>query len=57
MNASNQPGFLMLLGAKIPIVHFMVYLFDSIAAAVVTALSVYGLLFKRQPRQRQSPGI
>lgn len=45
MNATNQAGFLMLIGAEIPIAHFLVYLFDPVAAAVVTALSVYGFLF------------
>lgn len=45
MNASNQAGFLMLFGAEIPIAHFIVYLFDPVVAAVVTALSVYGVLF------------
>lgn len=45
MNASNQLGFLMLIGAEIPIAHFLIYLFDPIVAAVVTALSTYGFLF------------
>lgn len=45
MNASNQAGFLMIIGAEIPIAHFLVYLFNPVVAAVVTALSVYGFLF------------
>jgi len=45
MNASNQQGFLILIGAEIPIAHVLVALFDPLIAAVVTALSIYGFLF------------
>ncbi|MFC0676715.1 hypothetical protein ACFFGH_02455 [Lysobacter korlensis] len=45
MNASNQMGFLILIGAEIPIAHFFIYLFNPTVAAVATGLSVYGLLF------------
>lgn len=45
MNASNQLGFLYLIGAEIPIAHFLVSLFDPLAAAIVTALSIYGFLY------------
>lgn len=44
-NATNQLGFLILIGAEIPIAHFLIALFDPTLAAVVTALSVYGFLF------------
>ncbi len=45
MNASNQQGFLILIGAEIPIAHFLIALFDPMIAAVVSALSVYGFMF------------
>ncbi|MGQ0798759.1 MAG: hypothetical protein ACT4NL_01420 [Pseudomarimonas sp.] len=45
MNASNQQGFLILIGAEIPIAHFLIALFDPLIAAVVSALSVYGFMF------------
>jgi hypothetical protein len=45
MNASNQLGFLILVGAEIPVVHFLVSLFDPLVAVIVSALSIYGLLF------------
>lgn len=44
-NATNQLGFLILVGAEIPVAHFLIALFDPVLAAVVTALSVYGFLF------------
>lgn len=45
MSASNQAAFLTLIGAEIPIGHFLIYLFDPVVAAVIAALSVYGFLF------------
>ena len=45
MNAANQSGFLILLGAEIPVAHCLIYLFDPVLAAVVTALSIYGFVF------------
>ena len=45
MNASNQAAFLVLIGAEIPVAHFLIYLFDPLVAAIVTAVSVYGFLF------------
>lgn len=45
LNADNQKAFLILIGAEIPIAHFLVHLFSPMAAAVVTALSAYGFLF------------
>ena len=45
LNASSQLGFLIVVGAEIPIAHFFLYLFDPTVAAIVTAVSVYGFLF------------
>lgn len=46
MNASNQVGFLAIVGAEIPIVHVLLhFLVDPVVAAVVTALSIYGFVF------------
>ena len=44
-NATNQLGFLVLVGAEIPIAHGLIALFDPAVAAVVSLLSVYGWLF------------
>jgi hypothetical protein len=44
-NAPTQQGFLVLLALEIPVMHLIVHLFSPIAALVITALSVYGLLF------------
>lgn len=45
-NASNQQGFLIIVGAEIPIVHALLhFLWSPTAAIVVSALSVYGFLF------------
>lgn len=45
-HASNQQGFLMLIGAEIPILHVVLALFWSHTAAwVVTALSLWGWIF------------
>ncbi|PHV08518.1 hypothetical protein CSQ96_02910 [Janthinobacterium sp. BJB412] len=41
-NASNQVGFLVVLGAEIPVVHFFVWLWSPTAALVLTGLSLYG---------------
>ncbi|GHA83904.1 hypothetical protein [Cognatilysobacter bugurensis] len=45
MNATNQLGFLIAIGAEIPIAHVLIHLFDPLIAAVVTALSAYGFVF------------
>ena len=45
LNASNQQAFLVLIGAELPIAHFLIHLFNPLAAVVVTALSAYGFLF------------
>lgn len=45
MNASNQQAFLILIGAEIPIAHFLIALFDPVVAAVISALSLYGFAF------------
>ena len=44
-NASNQQAFLLLMTAEVPIAHFFIHLFSPAAAIVVTALSLYGLVF------------
>ena len=44
-NASNQKGFLWLIGAEIPIAHVLLSLWRPHVALVVTALSVYGWLW------------
>jgi hypothetical protein len=44
-NASTQQGFLVLLAVEIPVLHLIVHLFSPVAAWVITALSVYGLVF------------
>ncbi|SFM04532.1 hypothetical protein [Rugamonas rubra] len=41
-NASNQVGFLVVLGVEIPFVHFFVWLWSPTAALVLTGLSLYG---------------
>ncbi|WP_374603006.1 PH domain-containing protein [Arenimonas sp.] len=45
LNADNQKAFLFLIGAEIPIAHFLIHLFSPTAALVVTALSAYGFVF------------
>lgn len=45
LNASNQQAFLVLIGAEIPIAHFLIALFDPLVAMFVTALSLYGFAF------------
>lgn len=45
MNASNQLGFLIIVGAEIPLAHLLIHLFSPTAAVVITGLSVYGFLF------------
>ena len=44
LNASSQLGFLIVVGAEIPIARLFLYLFDPTVAAIVTAVSVYGFL-------------
>ncbi len=45
-NASNQLGFVIVMGAELPIMHFFVYLaFGPTVAWVVTAVSAYGWLY------------
>lgn len=45
-NASNQQGFLIIVGAEIPIAHALVhFLWSPTAAIVISALSVYGFVF------------
>lgn len=44
-NASNQVGFLVVLGAEIPLVHFFVWLWSPTAALVLSGLSLYGLVW------------
>lgn len=44
-SASTQQGFLVLLAVEIPVLHLIVHLFSPVAALVITALSVYGLVF------------
>ncbi|HUD94050.1 hypothetical protein [Sphingobium sp.] len=44
-NASNQQAFLLLMVAEVPIAHFFIHLLSPTAAIVVSALSLYGLVF------------
>lgn len=45
-NASNQLGFVIILGAELPILHVFLHLaFGATVAWVVTAISAYGLLY------------
>ncbi|MDC8771819.1 hypothetical protein [Roseateles albus] len=45
-NASNQIGFVIVMGAELPIMHVLLHLaFDATVAWVVTAISAYGWLY------------
>lgn len=44
-NASNQQAFLILIAAEIPLAHAVIHLFSPVAAWVVTAATLYGLVF------------
>lgn len=44
-NASNQLGFLVVMAVEVPVLHLLLSLYSPTAALVVTALSLYGLLF------------
>jgi hypothetical protein len=45
-NASNQQGFLIIIGAEIPIVHALLhFMWSPVAAVVVSVASIYGFLF------------
>lgn len=44
-NADNQKGFLMLIGAEIPLAHGLLWFWNPTAALLVTALSVYGFVW------------
>jgi hypothetical protein len=45
-NLSNQMGFVILAAVEIPVMHLLLHMwFGALVAGVVTALSVYGLLF------------
>lgn len=41
-NLSTKQAFLILIGAEMPIMHFVIWLWNHTAALVVTAISVYG---------------
>lgn len=45
LNASNQLGFLILLGAEIPVAHLIIALFDPGLALIVSAFTAYGFVF------------
>ncbi len=44
-NASNQLGFLVIIGAEIPIIHGLLWLWRPDVANLVSAVSVYGFLW------------
>lgn len=44
-NASNQQAFLILIAAEIPVAHLLIYFYNPMLAFVVSALSLYGLIF------------
>lgn len=44
-NASNQLGFLVVMAAEVPVLHLLLHLYSPVIALVVTAFSLYGLLF------------
>lgn len=44
-NASNQQGFLILIGAEIPIAHLLLHFYNPTLAIFVTATSIYGFIF------------
>ena len=44
-NASNQQAFLILIAAEIPVAHLLIYFYSPMLAFVVSALSLYGLIF------------
>ncbi len=44
-NAENQKGFLMLIGAEIPLAHGLLWFWSPTGALVVTALSIYGFIW------------
>lgn len=44
-NASNQQAFLWLIAAEIPVAHILIHAFSPTWALVITALSIYGLIF------------
>jgi hypothetical protein len=44
-NLSNQQGFLILMGAEIPLLHLVLHFFNPSVALLVTTLSIYGWIF------------
>lgn len=44
-NASNQLGFLVLMAVELPVAHVLLHLFSPVLALVVSAATLYGLLF------------
>lgn len=44
-NASNQAGFLLLMAFELPVVHVLLHLYSPLLAMIVSAATLYGLLF------------